>query len=198
MSTSYLIFTTTNPQKNAEVMLAILNIAGSGQAFHGSSNEVVSTNLWIVPYGKRDKQELTSMLQKVTSIRSLSVVALSSPIREEELVEVRHLFAQVGLDASNVTDDSLLLFINAKLQGQYTYYIHYDNIGKWPVKIQVKPIKEHPHFSPDWLTARGNAEDEMPDKEFTIDDIEVRSVVIETIEKIEPPPPSPPNRIANG
>lgn len=197
-SVSYLILATISQKdvEDVEGVLAILNIAGRGQAFLGSSSGNVSTNLWIIPKDRRNKQDVTTMLQAIPSIRSVSVVTLSNPAREQELVKVRHLFTRLGLDASDVTDDALSLFINAKLKGLYTYYIHYDNIGKEPVKIQVRPIKEHPHFSPDWLKARNRLEDEMSDKEFTIDDIEIRSVVLEKmdeIEEIEPPPPPPTN-----
>ena len=108
-------------------MLAVLNIAGSGQAFHGFSNGVVSTDLSIIPKGKRNKQEVLIQLQAIPAIRSVSVVALSNPVNEKELKEVRELFAGIGWDACSVTNENLSLFINAKLQRQYTYYVDYDH-----------------------------------------------------------------------
>jgi hypothetical protein len=190
---SYLI-SISGSQKGVEAILTVAKIAGRGQAFHSFSNGDVSTDLWIIPKGKRNRQEVLKQLQAIPAIHSVSVVALSNPIKEKELKEVRELFAGVGLDASSVTNEDLSLFINAKLQGQYTYYIDYDLRGKTPVKIQIKPIQEHPHFSPDWVKATDYTETEIPDRELTIDDIKISSVVIENIEmEEEPPPPPPPN-----
>ena len=73
---SYLIAITTS-RNNAEVILAILNIAEKGQAFHGFSNGAVSTDLWIIPKGKNNKQEIITRLQALPAIRIVSVVYLS-------------------------------------------------------------------------------------------------------------------------
>lgn len=192
MTTVSYLMSVTSSQKGAEVFLAILNIAGRGHAFHGSSNGAVSKDLWIIPKGNKNKQEVIKQLQAIPAILSVSVVALSKPVRETELAEVRELFAGFGWDASSVTDDELSLFINAKLQGQYTYFIDYDfeKARTESVKIHVKPIEEHPHFSPDWLKKSIHVKEEMADRELTIDDIKISSVEIEEIEEeIETPPP---------
>jgi hypothetical protein len=185
---SYLMLITAS-KMDAEVTLAILNTAGRGQAFHGFSNGAVNTGLWIIPKAKGNKQEVITQLQAIAAIKSVSIVTLSKPVDENKLAEVRDLFAQLGWDTSNVTNDALSLFINAKLQGQYKYYIDYEHREKGQVKIQIKLLEEHPHFSPDWLKATGDKQDGAQDKELTIDDIEIRSVVIEAIEEDEPPPP---------
>jgi hypothetical protein len=187
---SYLIAIITT-QRSLEVTLALQHIAGSGQAFHGFSNGTVSTDLWIIPKGKTNRQKVITQLQAIPTIQSISIVALSNPVKEMELTEVRELFAQVGWDTNSVTDEALSLFINAKLQGQYTYYIDYNPLEKAPIRIQIKPIQEHPHFSPDWLQSAVATEGEEQDREFTEDDTVIHSVVVtETIEEeIEPPPP---------
>jgi hypothetical protein len=194
MTTASYLMSITTSKKDAEVTLAILNTAGRGHAFHGFSNGAVNTDLWIIPRGKSNRQEVITQLQAIPAIRNVSIVTLSRPVQKNELGEVRELFAQLGWDSRNVTDDALLLFINAKLQGQYTYYIDYDHREKGPVKIQVKPIEQHPYFSLDWLKATTHNEDEGQDRELTIDDLEIRSVVLETVKEDEPPPPPPDNK----
>lgn len=190
-TTSYLISITTSGN-DPQVILAILNTAGRGYAFHGFSNGAVNTALWIIPRGKKNSQEVATRLQKIPGILRISVVTLSKPVQKNELVEVRSLFSQVGWDSSQVTDEALSLFINAKLQGQYTYYVDYDHRAKAPIKIQIKPIENHPHFSPDWLKTTATNEDEDNDRELTMDDIEIRSVELGTIEIEDPDPPPPP------
>jgi hypothetical protein len=189
VTTSYLISITT-ATNDVQIILAILNIAGKGQAFHGFSNDATNTALWIIPRGRKNSQEVTTQLQKMPGILSVSVVTLSTPVQKNELTEVRSLFSQIGWDSSQVTDKALSVFINAKLQGQYTYYVDYDHRAKTPIKIQIKPIEEHPHFSPDWLKTNAYNEDE--DRELTMDDLEIRSITLEMIEHEAESPPLPP------
>lgn len=191
MTTSYLMLITTS-RMDIEAMLEILNVAGRGQAFHSFSNGTSETGLWIIPRRKKSKQEVITELQATSVIRTVSIVALSNPVQKNELIEVRELFTQFGWDTSEVTDEALSLFITAKLQRQYTYYIHHQNIEKEPHKIQIKPIEEHPSFSPDWLKTTNNNEDFDQDRELTIDDIKIVSVELGKIEIEEPPTPPPP------
>ena len=194
-SFGYLMSVTTS-QNDVEVLLAISNTAGRGEVFHGSSNGVTNTQLSIIPNGRKDREEVIAQLQALPSVLSVSVVTLSKPVIETELAGVRELFAGIGWDASSITDDELLLFINSKLQGQYTYYVDYD-LGKMrnkPVKIRIKRIEEHPHFSPDWLRETKHIEEDELERDITIDDIEIRSITMEHTGKVEPPPPPPPRR----
>lgn len=195
MTTASYLMSITTSQKNVEVILAILNIAGMGQAFYGENDGTVGTDLWIIPKSKKSTQEVTTQLQAVPAIRSVSVVQLSKPVKETELVEVRELFAGIGWDASSVTDEELSLFINAKLQGQYTYYIDHDQKkkGKEPAKIRIRPAQEHPYFSPDMLKESDYTKDD--DRELTIDDIEIRTVTMVDQIAEPPPPPHPPHNL---
>jgi hypothetical protein len=193
---SYLMYIATS-QKNVEVIMAILNIAGMGQAFYGENDGSVGTDLWIIPKSKKSRQEVITQLQAVPAIRSVSVVQLSKPVKETELVEVRELFAGIGWDVSSVTDEELSLFINAKLQGQYTYYIAHDQKkkGKEPAKIRIKPAQEHPHFSPNMLKESDYTKDD--DRELTIGDLKIRTVTMVDQIAVEPPsaPPRPPRNL---
>ena len=102
------------------------------------------------------------------------------------------MFNSLGWDTSDVKHEELTLFLNAKLQGKYTYMLDFEH-GKHRTKDKVRIIRaeEHPHFSPDWLT-NNNFEEDILDRELTIDDLEIRSVVIENIVEVESPPPPPP------
>jgi hypothetical protein len=190
-TTGYLMWVTTS-KMSVESTLAIANIAGRGQAFHSFSIGAGTTGLWIIPRGKKNKQEVITELQAAPSIRSVSVVALTNPVQKNELTEVRELFTQFGWDTTEVTDEALSLFINAKLQRQYTYFIDHQHIERNPHKIQIKPVEEHPSFSPDWLKATDYNEEQDQGRELTLDDLEIRSVVIGKIEIDEPPTPPPP------
>jgi hypothetical protein len=174
---SYLMLVTTS-QNDMEVTLAVLNIAGRGQAFYGQSDSDGSTNLWLIPNGKKSKQEVITKLKAIPAIRNVSIVALSKPFIQAELGDVRDLFITAGLDTGNVNDDELFRFIDAKLHGKYTYYIDADfkPTKRGAVKIRIRPSEEHPHFSPDWLKESDSPLLEKEDTELTIEDIEIRTV----------------------
>jgi hypothetical protein len=150
--------------------------------------------LWIVPKSKKSREQLVTKLKAVPFIREISVVTLSRPITNTELFEARELFNALGLDASDVKDDELCLFLNARLQGKYTYLIDFEHKkGRASDKIRIVRAEEHPHFSPEWLTNK-DYEEEILDRELTIDDLEIGSVVIESTEAEKPTPPPPPTK----
>jgi hypothetical protein len=189
MPVSYLIAVTTT-QPGLESVIAVFNIAGRGQPVYGFSFGGIHTNLWIIPKGKGSRQEVITKLQAVPAIGSVSVVALSNPVQQTELAAIRQLFTDIGWDASGVSDDALSEFMNAILKGQNRFYIDYNRREKTPVRIQIKPIEEHPLFSPDWLNAGITTDDEEPDREYTPDDFEIRNIIIEKrVEVLLPPPP---------
>lgn len=189
----YMISVTTSAL-NLQVFRAILNIAGSGEMFFGSTTEDTGSHLFVVRENKKSTRELTAQLQAVPGISKVVVVALSQPVTEIELSKVRDLFAGLDWDASGVTDDLLSLFIDDKLRGQYTYYIdlgHQKNSGG-TIPMHIKPLEEHPQFSPDWLKATGGTKEKRQDEEQLIDDIETSELMIEMEEEEEPEPPPPP------
>jgi hypothetical protein len=190
---SYIMSVATS-QTGVEVFLAVKNIAGTGSIQFSKSDEFGEAQLWIVPKSKKSREELVTQLKTVPFIQQVSVVTLSKPISDTELFEARELFNTLNLDASEVTNEELNLFLNARLQGKYTYLIDFGpKKGRAPEKIRIIRAEEHPHFSPEWLINK-DYEEEILDRELTIDDVEIRSVVIESIEAEEPilPPPPPP------
>jgi hypothetical protein len=98
------VTTTSNP---VEVMVAVWNIAGRANAICSFSDGTFSTDLWIVPNGKRNREDVLAQLQATPAVQSVSVVALSNPVRNEKLWGVRELFGQIGWDVSDVTDETI-------------------------------------------------------------------------------------------
>jgi hypothetical protein len=198
-SISYLLSITTSSQE-PEVILAILNTAGRGYALVGTGNESVSKTLWVIPKGRKNKEEVTTQLKAMPAIKQVSVVALSQPLEATELAEIRELFNDFNWDAKDVSDDELSLFIDSKIQGKYSYYIDFDhkNFRSEKVKIRFKRLEDRPQFSPDWLKRENSIAEPDLERDLTMDDIEVRTVSFESPgkEEIEPPPPPPgwPNR----
>jgi hypothetical protein len=186
------IMTVATSHIGVEVFLAIKNIAGTGHAQYGRSGDFGNVEMWVVPKSKKSMEELVAQLQTVPFIQQVSVVTLSKPFTKTELQDVRKLFNSLGWDTSDVKDEELSLFLNAKLQGKYTYMLNFEHgKGRTTEKVRIIRAEEHPHFSPEWLD-NSDYEEEILDKELTIDDLEIRSVVIESVVEMEPPPPPPP------
>ena len=191
-SISYLLSVTTSSQ-DPEVILAILNTAGRGHALGGTGNESFSKTLWVIPKGRKTKEEITTQLKALPAIQQISVVALSQPLAATQLAEIRKLFNDFNWDASDVTDDELSVFIESKIQGKYFYYTDFEhkNSRSEKVKMRIKRLEDHPEFSTDWLK-RGNSIPETDlERDLTMEDIEVRTVSFES-SKEEPEPPEPP------
>ena len=186
------IMTIATSKIDVEVFLAIRNIAGSGRSEYSRSSEFGDEELWIVPKSKKSREELVTQLRAVPFIRQVSVVTLSKPITDTKLSEVRELFNGLGWGTSDIRDEELLLFLNAKLQGKNTYMIDFEHgKGRTAEKVRIIRAEKHPHFSPEWLI--NDHVEEVLDKELTIDDLETRLVVVQSIVKGMPPPPPPPN-----
>lgn len=173
---------------DAEAIVAIFNIAGRGTLIHGFGNEKTNTDLWMIKKGRSSSQEVISRLQALPAVLSAYIAVLSKPVKENELEEVRELFTHIGWDASGIVNETLAVFLNSHLLGQTIYYIDHDARQKAPVKIKIKPLEEHPHFSPEWLKVIEIPEDETEDRDLTMDDLEVRTVTL-SLEENPPPPP---------
>src|ERR1700712_4610274 len=115
---SYLISLTTS-QHDVETTVAMLNIVGPGQMIFGSGDRT----LRIVPRSRKNMEDVITQLTAIPSIQDVAVVGLSNPVKDSELPGVRTLIADFGLGASGVSDEELSLFLNAKLKGEYTYYL---------------------------------------------------------------------------
>ena len=100
--------------------------------------------------------------------------------------------AGADLDTAGVSDNELSLFIDTKLEGQYTYYIDpaFKRNERGLTNIRIKRVEDHPQFSPDWLK---HASGEQPGDGQIVEEIET----IEVVRKGEPPPPPPPANPGN-
>jgi hypothetical protein len=176
---SYILFIEKSSQGDIEHTLSILNIAGRGCAFYGSSSDSGSVSLWLIYQGKNNPAEIKKQLEEIAPIKKVTVVTISSPMKEFEITELRSVFLKIGWDARDISDADLSMFITAKLQQQETHYIDYDHkkIHHSPVKIKIKPLQDHPDFSPDWLQEKKLRPQDLPDKTFTKDDIKVSEIV---------------------
>jgi hypothetical protein len=194
-SISYLLSITSSSQA-PDVLLAIMNTAGRGHALFGTGNEAVSKTLWIIPKGRKNKQEVLAQLQAIPAIQHVSVAVLTQTPEATELEEVRAMFNDVNIDASDVSDDTLSIFLNSKIQGIASYYIDPEHKNRrWgQTKISIKRIEDHPMFSPDWLRQQSKITDYDMERDLTLDDIEVRTMSFEELKEEPEPPPPPPQR----
>lgn len=193
---AYIISVSTSGN-NRKVIPTVLGIAGRGEPFYVSTNEARSTHLFLIPAVNKSVQYLTTELQEVPGFNNISVVGISQPVQGSEFVQVREALTTADLDASKVSDDQLSLFLAAKLQGAYTYYIDRDHRQneKGLFNMHIRRLEEHPKFSPGWFKDTGGKKQEIQDRQSAHDVIEVRHVLVETEFEVNEPPPPPPNNL---
>lgn len=185
------IMTVATSTTDVELHLAIKNIAGTGRIHYGKSDGYRHVNLWIIPKSTKRKEELLAQLKALTPIAQVSLVGLSKPATPAELLEVRELFTNLGLNSSTVKDEDLALFLHSRLAGQYSYLIYTGQSQDDSREIfQIIKAEDHPQFSPKWLAGDPIGE-EILDRELTIEELEIRNVHFQISE--EEPPPDPPN-----
>ncbi len=190
MTTFNYIITIATSQSDAEYFLAVRNTIGKGRPQYGVSYEHGSLELWIVGAVKKNQEELMTKLRAVPFVQQVSVVTLSSPVTSKELLNVRELLNNIALNTDTVSDELLSLFIEAKLQGKYTYGFEIEQGQNGiPKKMRIIPAQEYPDFSPEWLTYNDN-DYEILDRDLTMDDIEIRKEEIVEDVKL----PLPPNK----
>lgn len=180
---SYILFIEKSSQGDIELMLSILNIAGRGFSFYGSSNDSTSLSLWLIFNGKNNPAEIKKQLEAISPIKKVTVITVSSPIKETEIKALREVFLKIGWDSQDVSNEELSMFIKAKLHHQETHYIDYDHkkIQSSPVKIKIIPIQNHPDFSLDWLKEKKFNPEDLTNKEFTKDDFKIETIEFTSI-----------------
>jgi len=191
---SYLLLI-TRTTTSANFSRSVINIAGRGQALGGRSrsDDNICKELWMIFKGKRDKHEMITQLKAVPGVNDVTAAAVSLPVEQHALKEVRALFASFGWDANGIDDETLTLFIEARLKGEYRYYIDYDHLhhNAEPTPILIKLLTAHPLFHPDWLKEPTPMSETSTDEELTDEDIVIEYVNITEEEYIEDPPPPP-------
>lgn len=174
-SESYFLCIEKSSQGDAVLHLSVLNIAGRGFAFYGSTNDSRSLSLWLIFKGKNNPEEIKKQLEAILPVTKVTVIPLSNPIKESEITDLRTVFLKIGWDSQNVSDGDLSMFINSKLHGQVSHYIDIDHKKKrvLPLKIHIKPIQLHPQFTTDWLKKREINLQDLPAKEFKLSDLKI-------------------------
>jgi hypothetical protein len=188
--------TVTKFQSGMGDFLAVKNIAGTGQIQYGRGGTAGIVDLWIIPKSKKNPEEVVSQLEAVPFILNVSVVSLSKPVTNTEVTKARELLNSLGWDTSAVGDEDLSLYLNAKLQGKWTYLldITYDTSRKVE-KLQIIKAEEHPLFSAE-LIEKFSYEEEILDRELTMDDFETEVVKVKL--QTDPPSTPPPPHEAEG
>lgn len=183
---SYIMTVTYSPT-DSELYLAIKNLAETGRVHYGQSDGFRSIELWIIPKSRKRKEELLEQLQALAPIEQVSLVSLSNPASAAELLQVRELFNNMGLNSRTVNDENLSLFLQTRLEGKYSYLIYTEQGQDRTCEIfRIIKAEEHPLFKPEWLVDDTNVE-ELLDRELTIEDLEIRTVWFQMSEEEAPP-----------
>lgn len=189
----YIISVTTS-DNSSQPVLTILRLADSVQMLGGSSNERAATHLFLLPVTKKSKQELIAELQLIANASNISVVSLSQPIKEEELTEVRKIFAGMSWDTSNISDRELSVFLDDKLQGQCVYYMDAEHKkGERMLSMRIKHLKDQAESSPEGQEKSNCNRQNMNDGQKRLEEFETRKIVLEEVVENVPPPPPPPS-----
>jgi hypothetical protein len=190
--TSYLLALTFS-RSNPELFLQVLNLAGRFEAILGFGNDDFNTDLRLIPNPRRNASEIKKALEKTASVRKVSLAALTDPVKETELAEVRKLLLDIGLNPEKVTDDELSLFLNERLKGRYTYHIAWDDppATTGSVKISIKDVRELPGYSTDMILQAEREQEDLA-KAYTMEDFKVESVEFTTMDEEPPEEPEPP------
>ncbi|HEV7334041.1 MAG TPA: hypothetical protein VGN63_23605 [Flavisolibacter sp.] len=186
----YLVAVTASENQQRAVQERVRKIAKESRLLFVKTGNGVSTDLFIISTEEIDKTEVRSRLQSIPGSQNVLVTAFSNPLAVTEGSEVRKLFAAIGLNAGNVPDADLSMYLNNILAGNYSHYL---DVGRQPNEqglcaLTIKRLEEHPQFSPDWFKNTSREKGAAHDS----DDIEIVTYVMETIQKVEPPPPPPP------
>lgn len=190
MELSSYIMVVSSSKADIALSLAIKNTAGTGRVHYGRNTEHGNTELWIIPKSRKTKEELVEKLQALPLLKQLSVVSLSKPVTANELLAVRELFnRQLGWDCSELSNEVLQTFLQARLQGKYSYLIDLKKEKQGSAEIlRIIKAEDHPDYSPEWRV-HDAVEEEILGRELTVDDVEFENVHFEE-SKDEPPPDS--------
>ena len=183
------------PQSEQEVGLAIYKILSPCHVLMGfGSDKIAMTNLYVSTATHSSASELKNELKALKGVSQVLVSPLSSPIKPDELAEVRSAFAAIDRDATSVSDELLSMYLNLKLQGKYTHYMDFgfkpNSKGLFPMRINR--LEDHPEFSPEWLKDTAVNMSEGKEEYFVSG-----SMTITSEEKRIVPPPPPPLRPNN-
>jgi hypothetical protein len=67
-------------------------------------------------------------------------------LSNEQLDDVRKIFAQMNWDAGKINDERLSAYLFSNLRGEYAYYLNPDDgkRGKGLIPLDIKRLEDHP------------------------------------------------------
>jgi hypothetical protein len=161
----------------------------SVKPFYVSSNDSNQTTLLAIRDSKDATNDIIEKLKKATGFIRIEKAGFSNPVQKEDIPPFRQLLVHAGLDAREVADDTLVLYATSVFDKQYIYYpdVNRRHAQSPLAPFRIRSIKDHPDYKPEWEN-RGYTKGTGKDPEG----IEVREVIVETIQEEVPPPPPPP------
>jgi len=180
----YILLLDQSSQGDEDFHLSMLNIAGFNIPLYGSSGDFGCTSLRLILKARNKPEEIIKQIEALSIVNNVTLVPISSPFEQSELLELRDVFLKIGWDAQDVSGDELSIFFQSNLKGQNTHYIDFDHKRHRtsPVKISIKRLQDHPNFKPEWIRETNIDFESLPDKEFTKDDfttVEIKSTSYE-------------------
>jgi hypothetical protein len=185
-SKSYILYIEQSSQGDVDFTLSTLNIAGVSIPLYGRSGDFGCVSLRLLLKARNKPTEIKKQLEAISIVNNVTLVAVSSPLEESEISDLRNIFLKIGWDTQEVSREDLSIFIESNLQGRYTHYIDFDHKRhrNLPVKISIKRLQEHPNFKPEWIRETNIGLENLPDKEFTREDI--TTTIIESTSYVHP------------
>jgi len=140
------------------------------------------TSFWTLPNSKKNGEEVIRLLKAIPHIQSIFLVSLSKPIKPVEVEELRKILNRFSIDTTAITTKQFEVYLESILEEKDIYCIDFKNEpynGKH-IKIFIKPIEQHPDFSPECLLHSLRTKEDIAEREYTVDDFEIE---IETFEE---------------
>jgi hypothetical protein len=113
---SYILFIEKSSQGDIELMLSILNIAGRGYSFYGSTNDSASLSLWLIFNGKNNLAEIKKQLEAISPIKKVTVITISSPFKETEIKDLRGNSNKIARHTKQVSKKVPILYKKVSLR----------------------------------------------------------------------------------
>lgn len=181
---TYILYIEQSSQGDEDFYITVLNITGGSLPLYGSSGDFGCVSLRLIYKARNKPEEIKRQIEALPIVNNITLIPISSPIEQSELVGLRNIFLKIGWDTQDVSGEELSTFFQSILKGQNTHYIAFDHIRHRtsPVKISIKKLQDHPNFKPEWIRETNIDFENLPDKEFTKDDfttVEIKSTSYE-------------------
>ena len=177
---SYLLYIDQASQGDEDFTLSLLNIAGFNFPLYGSSGDFGCVSLRLLLKARNTPEEIKKQLEALSIVNKLTLVPISNPLQHSELTELQNIFLIIGWDTQEVSKEELSMYIQSNLLGQNTHYLDFDHKSHKTslMKVRIKRLQDHPDFKPEWIRETNIDLENLPDKEFTREDITYSTVKV--------------------